>query len=393
MKNVKPDGTRWTGLQLGYEEHITDPNSDDENQYCLTDSQVKAILAISQPYLYVTRWFHESDPDPSLISHFVNDLHRRLLMPCCNDDLIFTYDEDGNLVVSSDGGTVYVPAPEDDIRLNPRVIFPEPGPTEGADELCLAADGMKNLIKEQVGDQLTDDMSRYTLGQLIHDWTTTMIGTSNPFVALVQIVANQIFALLVSAVVAALTDPVYARLRCIFSNRMSMDISFTEGTWEDVRDDILSQISGVAGIFLEHLVYLLGPGGLTNLARSQAGVDDSACCADCDPMLWSIWNGEENYGTVVEYGSNYVTIDLMSAPSTVGEYYGRMKTDDIDTCCIIAGWEVLSGGTLNISAGGACGEAQTGGGGLSISETEPSGPFNRFAFGATGACRVKITFQ
>jgi hypothetical protein len=65
---------------------------------------------------------------------------------------------------------------------------------------------------------------------------------------------------------------------------MANDASFNDAQWSDVRSDITSLIGGIAGVFLEHLVYLLGTGGLTNLARSGgASSGDCSTCPSCDP--------------------------------------------------------------------------------------------------------------
>jgi len=362
VKKFKDDHTQWQGLQLGYEEHITEPNSTDENTYCLTASQAKALIAVIEPYRFVTRWFHDDDPDFVLVSQFVNDTQRRLMMPCCPDDLIFTYDADGNLEVSTDGGTTYNPAPQDDIRINPPVVFPEPPDEEGVDELCLAADGMVILIREGVTDNLTDDMSRYTLGQLIGDWVSTMIGTSNPFTALVTIVANQIFALLISAVRSALTDDVFARLKCIFSAHISSDKSFDVSSWETVRTQILSEITGIAGVFLEHLVYLLGSGGLTNLARSMAGVSDSGCCPACSVDIWSIINYDGvDVGIITSVGFDYLIVQGTSHPDFGTPYNVMLITTGDNDCCGITSIEILTGSDVEYF-GRDCGTARWPGG-------------------------------
>jgi len=315
-------------------------------------------------------------------------------MSCCcgSITIIFRWTVEGVLQQSSDGGETWEDAPESDPRNN-SPVYP-PMPEETSNLVCYAADGAVVLIRQGIGDQITEDMTRYTLGQLITDWVSTILQTSNPFQALIQIVTNQILALVLSALVPALTDGVYDKLRCILATYMQTDASFTDADWEDVREQILAQIAGIAGVFLEHLVFLLGKTGLTNLARSQAGDPDAVCCVECDPMNWDVFSGGETYGVVVEYGSNFVIADLSYAPSTVGEYYLRMKTPDASTCCVILGWEVISGGTLNISVYGACGETQDSGGAVSLQEFigTDGNQANRFAFGATGACRVKITF-
>jgi len=356
VREFKDDHTQWQGLQIGYEELITDPNSIDENTYCLTDSQVKALLAVIDPYRYVTRWFHEGEPDAPSLVQFVNDTQRRLLMPCCNDDVLFRYDEDGNLESSNDGGIVWTPDPRGDIRVYPKVTFPPVTGGLGPDPKCTAADGMVKLLKEQIGDQLTDDMSRYTLSQLIRDWTTTIIGTSNPFEALVTVIANQIFSLVIATLRSAITSGTYDALRCVFYCNMEADGTFTAGEWSTVRSQTLSDISGIAGVFFEHLEYLLGPGGLTNLARSDAGAVDadcSACCPDCSSS-WDVLDG--SHGIIVARGTG--TIDVQ-AQVIGGNYYMIISTNDPALCCLISEVEVLSGVTPALTGWTDCGTTPT----------------------------------
>lgn len=243
---------------------------------------------------------------------------------------IYTYDEDGNLQVSTDGGTTSEPAPLDDIRLNPKVVFPPVTSETGTDAKCSAADSMTKILKEQIGDQLTDDMSRYTLSQLINDWTKTMIGTSNPFEALVTVITNQIFALVIATVRAAITSGTYDTLNCIFYCNMESDGSFTEAEWTTVRSQILSQITGIAGVFFEHLIYLIGSGGLTNMARAAAGATDadcSDCCPDCSTN-WNLMDG--SHGIILGRGSEY--IDLQGQ-AIGGNVYGIISTGDAAICC------------------------------------------------------------
>jgi len=351
----------WKAQVFPYDYYL--PDDSPECQYCLTDKQAELLRGLVEPLGWRTRWWSATDVaiDIPLIEEYRADLVRRLMMGCCGDeDLIYTYDEDGNLEVSDDGGVTYTPAPQADIRINPKVVFPQPPTEEGVDELCLAADGMVNLIREQIGDQLTDDMSRYTLGQLISDWTNTMIGTSNPFQALVTIVTNQIFALLISAVRAALTEEVYALLRCIFSANMLADISFDVAAADNVRTDTTSQISGIAGVFLEHLEYLLGSGGLTNLARSMAGIDDSACCPECSADLWGVWNLDGvDVGLEIARGSNWITVQSVTHPDFGGSI-GQIviTTGDSAVCCSLSAAVEIGGDMTDVNLRQAvCGAA------------------------------------
>jgi len=310
---------------------------------CLTDKQRELLLGILEPVGWRTRWWSDMGTviDTDKTEAFRDDISRRLIMACCGDEepILFIYDEDGNLERSDDGGVTYYPAPVFDIRVNPVVSFPPPVIPEGEDLTCQLADSAVVLIKEQIGDQLTDDMSRYTLQQLISDWTKTVIGTSNPFQALLLVVTNQIFALLISAVRAALTDDVYDRLRCIFQSHMNSTGFFDGTAWEGVRSDILSQITGIGGVFLEHLVYLIGNGGLSNLARAGAGSADAVCCPECSPDVWftTILDGEA-VGSIIEVGFNYVIVQSV-AHHSFGGLTGEIsiETTADDQCCLITG--------------------------------------------------------
>lgn len=359
-ENVINDRRNWKAMVFPYDHFI--PDNGKACQYCLTELQAEILRGIIEPLGWKTRWWSDSETaiDQDKIEAFRDDIIRRLMMGCCDDDILFRYDEDGNLESSSDGGVTYFPDPAEDIRINPKVQFPPPVIPEGEDLTCQMADSAVTLIKEQIGDQLTDDMSRYTLQQLVTDWTQTVIGTSNPFQALLIVVTNQIFALLISAVRAALTSDVYDILRCIFQSHMD-STGFFDGTqWAAVRSDILSQISGIAGVFLEHLVYLIGNGGLSNLARAGAGSPDAVCCPDCTADLWHIVNFDgADVGSILSTGLNWIIVQG-SAHGDFGTPWNAMiETSSDGTCCVPVSVDWLTGdGAGENVFGVVCGNAR-----------------------------------
>lgn len=274
------DRRSWKGVQLDYD--VIMSMSDRKCSYCLTEQQVTAILGVVDTFAWPTRWFSNStEIDRQIVADFAAALERNLMGGCCDDNMPiqYRYSTDGELEWSQNGGQNWTPAPQYDPRVY-SATFPPVAGDDGDDKKCAAATGMKVLIKEQVGDQLTDDMTRYTLGQLINDWVKTMLQTSNPFEALITVITNQIFALALAVLIPALTDTVYDQLVCIFYCNMADDASFNTEKWQDTRSDITGQIGGIAGLFFEHLVYLLGEKGLTNLAR--AGGASTGDCSDCD---------------------------------------------------------------------------------------------------------------
>lgn len=328
--------------------------------YCLTDAQVSVLAGIIEPVAWATRWQSETQPiDPAWTLEFYNDITRRLQMSCCGDNLLYRYAVDGVLESSDDGGITWTPAPQDDIRITATEFPPVPG-EPSSDKKCIAATGMKVLIKSQIGDQLTDDMSRYTLDQLIKDWTSTYIGTSNPFQAILTVIVNQIFALSIALIRAALTDPVYETLQCIFLCRMSDDLSFTEAQKASVISDVGDQIGGIATLFLQQLINLLGSRGLTNLARAYGSTTGD--CSDCDDCPtpcgthWEIYPDAmpNRYGTILERGDDYLIVE--ATVLTGSNYYIILQTTGMDDCCYLTShtdWPVTAPQT---ATGLLCGE-------------------------------------
>lgn len=301
---TRPENRRnWKAVTFPYE--IIHEYEFRECLYCLTDAQVDVLMGIVEPLAWDTRWFTvgETTIDPEWIEQFRNDIQRRLKVPCGCENIIYRYTSDGVLQQSDDDGETWTDAPQSDPRNNSLQFPPVPG-DDGDQKKCDAARGMADLIKEQVGDQLTDDMARYTLQELINDWVGTILNTGgNIFEALIVIATNQIFALSIAILRPALTTEVYDQLMCIFIENMADDASFTTEQWEDTRTQILSDITGIAGIFLEHLIYLLGAVGLTNLARSQAAQDAECNCGDNIPVYLPT-NGLGTY--VSDDGINFI---------------------------------------------------------------------------------------
>jgi len=337
-----------------------------ECQYCLTDKQAELLLGLIEPLSWKTRWWSDADVeiDRDVIDQFRNDLARRLMMGCCCGDtpIQYRWTEDGTLQKSEDGGETWEDAPENDPRNN-STQFP---PIEGADNAekrCVAATGMAALIEEQIGANLTDEMTRYSLQQLISDWVNVFIQTSNIFTALITIATNQIFALSIAIIRPALTEEVYQQLMCIFYCNMANDATFSNAQWEAVRAQILSDITGVAGLFLEHLVYLLGSVGLTNLARSSGATEGD--CEDCDcpltcPQRWKPRYDDPSLGVITEVGEDYIIAETTTAQPN-GVYYISLWTSDTpdpNLCCYISSIEVLTG-SASVNIGSPCGDAGT----------------------------------
>jgi len=335
----------WKGIVFPYDHFI--PDDSKECQYCLTELEAEIIRGIIEPLGWKTRWWSDvGSIDEDLIVAFRDNLVRKLMMSCCGDEtpVQFRWTEDGELERSEDGGTTWIPAPEFDPRNNSTQFPPVPG-EPSADKKCIAATGMSDLIKLQVGDNLTDDMSRFTLGELISDWIQTLIGTSNPFQALIVIATNQIFALIISVLRAALTSTVYDLLTCIFYCRMEDDISFTAAGVDSVTSDIGDQIGGIATLFLQQLVNLLGVVGMTNLARSGAATEgDCSECTECLTCVQKFHLETAHFGGGTIIASDDTSITITSTNVGGAREQICISTNTVGVGCVATSVEQISGG-------------------------------------------------
>jgi len=399
MTKFREKSTAWQGSQLSYFSHVTSPEDAREDLYCLTLPQTEALIAVIEHWRFLTRWL-DDDPDNSptfaSTSLFVDDTQRRLMMPCGSDNVIILsqWTAGGVYQESTDGGETYHDAPNHDPRRN--VPLPPPFlPPDTDEEKCTYADSIVNTLINEWINHTGDVEDEQTVIEGILGFLAGIFGAFGVLAAAITLgIAAVIVAFGVVAWKEAWVSAVWDRLRCNLRDNMGDDGVFSQAQVDAVYDRVGDEETGIIYVSLRGMIAALGTQGLTIAARAGRGSPTAVCCPACDPMIWDIFSDTETYGSIVEYGADYVIADLSFAPLTVGEYYLRMKTPDVDQCCKIAGWEVLSGGTLNISVYGACGEAQTSGGAVSLQEFIGSdgNDANRLAFGATGATQVKITF-
>jgi len=337
----------WKAEAFEYDHYI--PDGSKECQYCLTEKQAEILRGIVVSLGWGTRWWSNVDTVVSLdeIQAFRDDIVRRLMMSCCGDELPiqYQYTPDGTLQQSTDGGVTFEDAPNYDPRVY-SPTFPPMAGSDGDDKRCLAATGAVDLIKAQIGDQLTDDMSRYTLGQLISDWVGSMLNSANVLDALITVVTNQLFALVIATLRPALTDTVYDTLKCILYCRIAGNATVNNRQWGNIRSDITAQIGGIAGVFLEHLIYLLGTKGTTNLLRAGGATegdcsDCDACPSDCTGDGWwgQIWFGDHwaEQGETLEVGDNYIILKSFDRGDGV-QTFGLSVKDRVTCCSATVEW-------------------------------------------------------
>lgn len=358
---------------------------------------------LAQP-TYWFNWDRDSARSGKTLSQYWSKLFDEIdwsTMSCCCQTPQRRLNSDGTMSVSFDGGATWQPAGDLDPRNTATQLPPVPG-SDAPTIKCKAA----NSIVRQLKDQQAGYSANIGVISTIAEMAASLVGLAilvffDPALAPFLIgaffeLAAALLATTQTAYNALFTDDDWGWILCEVFCLMDDTGALTQADFVQIESDFDAHFSGNAALTFSSILDAWQLAGLNNASKipTTDNLDCSGCCAECDPTMWTIFNGAENYGTVVSYGSNYVIADLEFAPSTVGEYYLRMKTPTTIDCCTITGWEVVSGGTLNITVYGQCGEAQTSGGSLSLSPTIGSAgdQVNRFAFAATAATRVKITF-
>lgn len=327
----------WKAFQVEYDEVMR--RSDRLCCYCLSDQQIAVLLSMATYVSWPSRWVSDSITISSdFTQEFSSKLEKQLMSGCADENtpIQYRYSVTGILQRSFNGGVSWSDCPEYDTR-NYSVQFPPMSGDDDATKRCLAAAGAVALIKEQVGDQLTDGMSRTSLENLIKSWVTTFLQTSNVFVALVTVITNLVFGLVIATLRSALTTEAYTALECVLYCNIGDDVTLSDAQYDAIKAGIASDVAGVAGLFFGHLVYLLGKRGIENLLRA-GGVATATCDCGC--------GGECALGFYVDQGtliSNDGSTIVVSSGFSSGEYVVGIARSAYGVCCGYQGHSVVDG--------------------------------------------------
>lgn len=226
-----------------------------------------------------------------------NALERFLCMgsnPCCCDDRQTIprqdrYQPDGTLEVSFDGGATW----EDGTNYDPRFTAPQwPQPVIGDDRevRCFAANNIaaefKTALEEAIDTINASAGILAVIGVLVKLLIfLAIIGTAGLATIPVLIAASGLVAFSASALNAAFTSEVWAIFeRIIYCNLEDDGIMTPEG-WENAKNQISSELTGIAPTHLINVMNIVGPVGLTNIGRTDSGEYTETNC-DCGPEMW-----------------------------------------------------------------------------------------------------------
>lgn len=285
-------------------------------------------------------------------------------MGCCcgNNGALTRWNEDGELEISYDGGETWQPYPQGDPRQNVTTLPPIPG-EDGAEKKCEAANSGVVYFQQIQHDQSV----KRAVGANIAELAAALIG----FLVAIGIIATggalAVFLAAVGAVAAnlsaedfdaAFTETVWDKLLCALYCTMSPDGSFTDAQFNRAVGQVASNTTGTAKSWLTGMMKTMGAKGLTNAVR--LGLLGTRDCGSCDcplfcPDNFDIWDRTDigypidRYGTILEREDNRIRVQFNSN-------YITLTTNDIEQCCKVVDWTLVSGGAVYATAHNLCGE-------------------------------------
>jgi len=267
----------------------------------------------------------------------------------CNES-VTRFNADGIKQVSSDNGATW----QSDLT-DGRVygnILPPPlwlvlDPT--GDHRCEGAHtcqiNMKNATDEILAGVPTAVAEIATIIVSIICYATA--GTACAIAGIVEGLVGLIVLITVEGLQTALTQTVWDDVGCILFCHIQDDATFTEAGWQAVKSEIAAKYQGDAGAWLYTMVNIVGPAGLTNMARVSvtASADCSDCACGCDePELGTIGANLQHRPDLSPNLWQVTTEDNMNPDDeTNGRWFAEIL---LPSCCWLESWSVSAGATV-----------------------------------------------
>jgi hypothetical protein len=239
----------------------------------------------------------------------------------------------------------WVDNPAADPRL--QTSFP---PIATADPKCDGAKSVSDALKNTINGVVTaidGAQTTFTIAGII--LSLFEFGVFAIFIDIALFIANAMLTAGTAAITAALTDPVYDTLTCIFFCRMDSNGHLPPGGFALVQADVNEQIGGLGATVLNFMISLAGEGGINNLSSKGTSTGDCSGCS-CEPCAnqdtWTAPNPGITGHLTGNSGSDWVEweSDLYSGD---GQWYITGSNTDNTTCCKIVLFEIMTeGGTF-----------------------------------------------
>lgn len=328
------------------------------------DETWKAVIAglLFQPAEWFN-WQRDEDKSGKELAQYWRKIYEEIdwsiMSCCCNDIPLSRFTTDGHYQISTDGGTTWTDAPEQDPR-NSAPQLPPALPPDTVVPECTYADSVVNFFKDGVIDVIEEGDTVQQIIAIIGGILAAVFGSLGAVLGVlagvIAALAAGIVGLGVTAVKNAFTETVWSDLRCLLYQNINADGSFSQ---EQV-DTIYANVPGdtIAQTVLRSWIAALGLTGLTNTARLLQG-SAAADCATCDECTitayWAAGTGTVEY----QGGCTWRFTSVVEGPNNVVYVWidNPTSTYDPNACGKITNIAVVSGA---VDAFGGWNECTTG---------------------------------
>jgi len=277
--------------------------SDESCSYCLTEREVQMLLAFVDYIAWKTRYINTTtEIDTDLIRKWSNNLARKLMSGCCDEDL-HRFTGDGIWQSSDDGGLTWHDDPASDPRNGGAAAPPLPG-APGTAKQCAAADNVRGLF-EQYRDNLIEIVGATpTILAIIAGilaFLGTILGLSGVGTAigvLFLTMAAEMIQIGGTGISGAITFTALNNFKCLVYCNMNADGELTYEAWQQLLSDIAETFDGFAETFFYQTVNGMGYIGVSN-----AGTIGAATATDCDDC---------------DCGLDFITVPIPGQPDDLG---------------------------------------------------------------------------
>ena len=379
--------------QANYDRAILASDASEECCYCLTNGQVRALLAQTEYLAWATRWYSPTNAeiDTDQIQALSDDLIRRLFMGCGESQIVERrIDPVTGYVQERRNGGDWQISPDD-----PRIGHPSPVPpvTSGiVGTKCDAAVNVVQYLRDVVVEALEAKATSQNLTAFILVVAAVIMAI---FVSgqwyLIPIILEPLASLYwgweASRILLAMDTQTYDEFQCIVFCHIQDDGSFTDGDYEAILADIQTKITETdARRFISEHVKVWKAKGLS-LAAAH-GIRDGSDCSDCECGGCDLSNWIIAIGTEVSRTSTEVVIDAVRVGGEGGDYHINFYSPADNICCC----NVQQVSEASIIAVKACGLNRLTEDGLNFSYIPGSGvSINRMALVKNAPFTATIT--
>jgi len=363
-----PHASAFKGLLWDYDAVLA--ASDDECCYSLSDKEVQLMLATIDPISWLTRWTSTTNTliDLDNLLKWQGNLARKLMSGCCNDQVVLhRVTSDGAMEISTDGGTTWVPDPND-----PRVTGTQLANTiagEGNDKKCNAANNALGNIKDNQASFAASLSSATTalglaleIAAAIAVLIFTVGATAEALIPLIISAAIALFGVLETDYNAEFTTDIWNKLTCDMYCTVGDDGQWNTTQLNDLLAKVDTDFSGNVALTFHAILTGWGTVGLNNAAI--AGDSTESDCSGClcnpgscsDPARFTKGNvisTHDNGDGTVTFTVETVPEDGSGIPVIV---WGNRVEATSDCCTFISVVETVGSATV-LQGYIGCGEA------------------------------------